>query len=366
MTTMNSDTAISDLIGVMVLIAVFMTVAAILAVALLSAPPGDAPPAMIARSVTAEGGSLSISHEGGDSLVRGHFKILVDGVDHTKDFSLIDASTGDQSSNPEWTTWEIGQVLVLAPSADVTISSKSHIQIVGEGVSRTGSDWLLHEIGAVTPTPTATVTPTPTATVTPTPTATVTPTPTATVTPTPTATVTPTPTRHNTLLNTAEGKPGSLTPGGYLTFQVTGLYSHITIGGTRYDLEIGDTVKLVIETKGEGKIYVSGPQISTFAYDDVTLYINGHLKRNGRIVEGSEGIYISGHNNLISTLTLDVPPINAWTEFKVNGIHIIDHVNDSRKITLNNLMPGTDGGMNLNNGQNKVYFVGSIISYTLG
>jgi len=147
---------------------------------------------------------------------------------------------------------------------------------------------------------------------------------------------------------------------------VTGLYSHITIGGTRYDLEIGDTVKLVIETKGEGKIYVSGPQISTFAYDDVTLYINGHLKRNGRIVEGSEGIYISGHNNLISTLTLDVPPINAWTEFKVNGIHIIDHVNDSRKITLNNLMPGTDGGMNLNNGQNKVYFVGSIISYTLG
>jgi len=334
MTTMNSDTAISDLIGVMVLIAVFMTVAAILAVALLSAPPGDAPPAMIARSVTAEGGSLSISHEGGDSLVRGHFKILVDGVDHTKDFSLIDASTGDQSSNPEWTTWEIGQVLVLAPSADVTISSKSHIQIVGEGVSRTGSDWLLHEIGAVTPTPTATVT--------------------------------PTPTRHNTLLNTAEGKPGSLTPGGYLTFQVTGLYSHITIGGTRYDLEIGDTVKLVIETKGEGKIYVSGPQISTFAYDDVTLYINGHLKRNGRIVEGSEGIYISGHNNLISTLTLDVPPINAWTEFKVNGIHIIDHVNDSRKITLNNLMPGTDGGMNLNNGQNKVYFVGSIISYTLG
>ncbi len=331
---MNSDTAISDLIGVMVLIAVFMTVAAILAVALLSAPPGDAPPAMIARSVTAEGGSLSISHEGGDSLVRGHFKILVDGVDHTKDFSLIDASTGDQSSNPEWTTWEIGQVLVLAPSADVTISSKSHIQIVGEGVSRTGSDWLLHEIGAVTPTPTATVT--------------------------------PTPTRHNTLLNTAEGKPGSLTPGGYLTFQVTGLYSHITIGGTRYDLEIGDTVKLVIETKGEGKIYVSGPQISTFAYDDVTLYINGHLKRNGRIVEGSEGIYISGHNNLISTLTLDVPPINAWTEFKVNGIHIIDHVNDSRKITLNNLMPGTDGGMNLNNGQNKVYFVGSIISYTLG
>ncbi|NLM29030.1 MAG: type IV pilin, partial [Methanomicrobiales archaeon] len=105
MTIMKSDTAVSDLIAVMALIAVFVTAAAIAGVALLSYPPGDAAPAMIARSVTDESGSTYIYHDGGDPLERGHFAILVDGVDRTENFSLVDASTEDPSPNTDWTSW---------------------------------------------------------------------------------------------------------------------------------------------------------------------------------------------------------------------------------------------------------------------
>ncbi len=159
---MKSDIAASDLIAVMALIAVFVTAMAILGVTLLATPPGDAAPAMLARSVT-EDGRLSIHHDGGDPLEWEHVAILIDGVDRTADFSLVDASGGEHDT---WTSWETGQVLVLSG-----VPEDAHIQIVGEGVSRTGSDWLLHEVGsgsAVGPTATATTVPTVTPTTIPT------------------------------------------------------------------------------------------------------------------------------------------------------------------------------------------------------
>ena len=165
---MEPDTATSDIVAVMALIAVFVTAAAIAGVTLLSYPPGDAAPAMIARMET-EGGNVSIYHDGGDPLELRHFAILIDGFDRTENFSLVEAS-GIEYEPGTWTTWRTGQALVLVPNADVTISEDPHIQIVGEGMSHTGSDWLLHEIGngtPTTPTPTET-TPTPTET-TPTP-----------------------------------------------------------------------------------------------------------------------------------------------------------------------------------------------------
>ena len=159
---MPDDTAASDLIGVMALIAIFVTAAAIVGVTLISNPPDDAAPAMLAH-MEREGETISIYHDGGDPLERGHFKILVDGADRTEDFSLVSAS-GNPSA--DWTAWETGQALVL--SKDVTVSENPHIQIVGEGVSRSGSAWLLHEIGDSTATPTGTVTATPTVTTEPT------------------------------------------------------------------------------------------------------------------------------------------------------------------------------------------------------
>ena len=184
---MSNDIATSDLIAVMALIAVFVTATAIAGVTLLSNPPGDAAPAMLMHIETdPDAGIIYAYHDGGDPIERGHFAILVDGVDRTENFSLADASMEDPPST-DWTSWRTGQALVLVPNADVTISEDPHIQIVGEGMSRTGSGWLLYgtedRTGAE---PTQTITSTPTATVTPVPTVTVTPTTTATATSTPT------------------------------------------------------------------------------------------------------------------------------------------------------------------------------------
>ncbi|MFA7562565.1 MAG: type IV pilin N-terminal domain-containing protein, partial [Methanoculleus sp.] len=99
----RSETATSDLIAVMALIAIFVTATAILGVTLLSVPPGDAAPAMIIRNVTGDNGVLSLSHDGGDPLARGQFAILVDGVDRTDSFSIA----GDSG----WPLWETGQIL---------------------------------------------------------------------------------------------------------------------------------------------------------------------------------------------------------------------------------------------------------------
>ena len=181
--------------------------------------------------------------------------------------------------------------------------------------------------------------------------------------------VTSPPTWHDALLNTADGKPGTLTQGGYLSFRVTGAYSYVTIGGTRYDLVKDSTVKLVIGTDGNGKIDMSGSAISTFDYGDVTLYINGSLIQTGNM----EKIYISAHDTLTSTLTLNVPPKNLWTNFEVDGQTLING-NDGRQIILYNLMPRKNGLLNLDNAQdknknknkNKIWFEGSISGYTLG
>lgn len=160
---MKSDTAVSDLIAVMALIAIFVTAAAIVGVALLSSPMGDAAPAMIARNETDENGSIFIYHDGGDPLEWGHFKILVDGVNRTGEFNLINA-TGEEYEI--WTSWKAGEVLVNKTPLG---AGSPRIQIVGEGVGRTGSDWLLHEIGDSTATgTTGTVTTTPTGTAVPT------------------------------------------------------------------------------------------------------------------------------------------------------------------------------------------------------
>jgi PKD repeat protein len=173
---MEYDTAASELIAVVALIAVFVTAAALVGVMVLSNPPGDAAPAMLAH-VEEVDGSTYLYHDGGDPLEWGHFTLLVDGTDRTADAILIDAS-GIEHDAGTWTTWGTGQALVITG-----VSSAAEIRIVADGVDQRGGSWLLFENGTAA-TPTTTITPEPTTTTT-VPTTTVTTVPTTGPTPAP-------------------------------------------------------------------------------------------------------------------------------------------------------------------------------------
>ncbi|WP_281425775.1 PKD domain-containing protein [Methanofollis formosanus] len=173
-------------------------------------------------------------------------------------------------------------------------------------------------------------------------------------------TVTSPPTGYEVRLNTANGKAGHLIPGTYLEFRVTGADSSVNIQNEHYDLEIGDMVRLEIRENGYGHIDINGPMISQFDYDDVTLYINGDEKQRGNI----RGIYIRSHDSLTSTLTLNVPSKQKWTDLRVDDRSIV-YGTDSQEIVLYNLVPAQDGRMNLNNPSNSIWFTGSVSHYSL-
>ncbi len=127
-----------------------------------------------------------------------------------------------------------------------------------------------------------------------------------------------------------------------------------------YYLQIGDTVRLTLESDGYGDIYIGGGAISTFSYDDVSLSINGAFEKTGTVKQ----IWISDYDDLSSTLTFQVPTTYAWTRFVWDGETKIDG-SDGRGIVLDDLMPGSDGILNLKNHENSdVYFKGAASSYT--
>lgn len=324
---MKNDTAASEIIAVVVLIAIFAVAVGIVAVVLLSNPPGDQAPAMLASVMydNSTGGDhhLVLRHEGGDPLRKGEFQIFVNGIDRTDEFS-------DESGSSEWKVWENGQVITLGMGEN---PEPRGVLITSDGINGGGTRWVLHLVGEGG---------------------------TWTVTPTTGPTPVPTP-GGDTLLGTDDGKPGTLLPGGHLEFRVTGAYSYVKNEGQRYDLSVGDRVKLVIGNDGNGHIDIIDSRVTQFAYDDVTLYINGEIVRRGLIDE----IYISSQQDLVSTLTLRVPPATAWTQFVVDGETIINYWADEHGVTLYNLMPASNGVMNLDNPSEKIWFTGSVSGYTL-
>ncbi len=208
------------------------------------------------------------------------------------------------------------------------------------------------------PTPTGTTTTSPTASPTVTTTTTVTsatPTTSATTaTPTPTVTPTTVPVSGNVMLNSA--KAAYVESGGYLQFHVTGLYSSITLNGVTYSVSQGDTIKLVLGSNQYGTIYTSSTSINTFAFGDVSLYQNGVLKNRGSL--GT--IYISGYDQMQSTLNLNMPSASAWTQFTANGANVINGQSTARVY-----LTGLTGSMNLQASTSTVYYTGGAAGYLI-
>jgi len=91
------ENGVSGTLGSVFLIIVVVAGMAVLMVAVISQPHPQNVPAMTAEVIQTSD-SLSLRHDGGDTLNRGDFKILVDGQDKT-------AAFGDPAK------WSIGQTL---------------------------------------------------------------------------------------------------------------------------------------------------------------------------------------------------------------------------------------------------------------
>ena len=154
----RSDSAVSEIIGAIMLISIVVVAVAVIGVAITSQPTTQKIPA-VSAVISSTGNTIHIYHGGGDSLEKGQFEIHLDGS-RTNSNSLF-----SNDGNPSWTRWGIGQ------SLDYTVPSGQPIpgivQIVYTG---TGSSTMLasanFNTGTLTygPTSTATGNTTPTTT----------------------------------------------------------------------------------------------------------------------------------------------------------------------------------------------------------
>ena len=98
----HTDSAVSEVIGSVMLISVVVTAIAIIGVVLISQPPPQKIPALEAIISSNGKDTVRIYHGGGDTVTSQEISILVDGVDRTNGFTL--RGTG-------WTTWSPGDTL---------------------------------------------------------------------------------------------------------------------------------------------------------------------------------------------------------------------------------------------------------------
>jgi hypothetical protein len=144
---------------------------------------------------------------------------------------------------------------------------------------------------------------------------------------------------------------------------VTGSFSYIDIGVTRYNLAIGDTITLLVHGDSTNvEADMNGNRISTFRFPDVTVSRGGSPLGRGAIT----GIWISQYLDMTSSLSIIVPSRSpVWTEMVFDGITLIYGQNGQR-IELFNLYPRvSDSFMRLNVQSGNTYYNGAAVSYVI-
>jgi hypothetical protein len=150
------DSAVSEIIGAILLISIVVTAVSIVGVALWSQPAPQKIPALDAVISEDSGNKLiRLYHDGGDLLSAADVKILVDGNDYTAGFTKAGASG--------WSSWATGESLDYTYSG---VTAPALVQIV---YTHTGTSTVLAVAHLTTPVPTTTVTTTTTTVTTTTP-----------------------------------------------------------------------------------------------------------------------------------------------------------------------------------------------------
>jgi PKD repeat protein len=239
----NGESAVSEVIGSILLISVVVIGVAIIGVALHSHSTPEKIPALSAViSEDTSQGIISLYHDGGDALSNQTVMITVDGVDKTAQFT---------NAGSPWQTWTVGEYLNYKYSGNapgtvqIVYSTGSSAAILASADFSTGlptaSPTSTGTTTTATPTPTGTTTTaTPTATPTPTPTPTPVAAPVANFTANPTTvtvgtavqfTDTSTNTPTSWLWGFGDGSIGSTSENPQHTYSTTGTYT-VTLTAT--------------------------------------------------------------------------------------------------------------------------------------
>jgi len=86
---MKHCSAVSDVVGSLIMVSIVTIALGIVAVAILSQPaPPDIPAVDVTVYLSPSGTDLTIIHAGGDTLPAGEYRILVNSVDRTGEFRV--------------------------------------------------------------------------------------------------------------------------------------------------------------------------------------------------------------------------------------------------------------------------------------
>jgi hypothetical protein len=113
---MQNSSAVSEMVGTLILITIISGAIGIVAIAILSQPVPSNVPAVNVVAVVG-GDNLTILNQGGDTLPFGTYRILVNNQDRTADFS------------PSSENFTIGQTLTLSP-----VSGVRSVTLIYQGV----------------------------------------------------------------------------------------------------------------------------------------------------------------------------------------------------------------------------------------
>ena len=91
---MKHCSAVSDVVGSLIMVSIVTIALGIIAVAILSQPsPPDIPAVDVTAYRSPSGTNLTIIHAGGDTLPAGEYWILVNSVDRTQEFTPSPSAT---------------------------------------------------------------------------------------------------------------------------------------------------------------------------------------------------------------------------------------------------------------------------------
>jgi len=99
---LQAETAISEVLGAIILVSIISVAFGIIGVSMLSQPHEKSVPALnIVISNNSQ--KITVYHAGGDPLQFSEMKILLDGVDSTTSFT--------KGGSGGWTSWAVGETL---------------------------------------------------------------------------------------------------------------------------------------------------------------------------------------------------------------------------------------------------------------